>query len=66
MLKGNDHLFDVYFSFSDNFYQQDLSSMNGVVCVFSLKNPSYPEYLCQAGSGVTAVDIHPGKIGTKI
>jgi hypothetical protein len=36
--------------------------MNGVVCVFSLKNPSYPEYLCQAGSGVTAVDIHPGKI----
>jgi len=33
--------------------------MAGVVCVFSLKNPSYPEYLCHASAGVTAVDIHP-------
>ena len=42
-----------------NFYQQDSTHVNGVVCIFSLKNPSYPEYLCHAGSGVTAVDIHP-------
>ena len=27
--------------------------------MFSLKNPSYPEYLCQAQSGVICVDIHP-------
>ena len=47
--------------FSDNFYQQDGNALCGVVCVFSLKNPSYPEYLCQSGSGITAVDIHPGK-----
>ena len=48
-------------SLPDNFYQQDTNQVNGVVCVFSLKNPSYPEYLCTAGSGVTAVDIHPSK-----
>jgi dynein intermediate chain 1 len=41
----------------DNFYEQE-SGENGCVCVFSLKNPSYPEYLCQAQSGVICVDIH--------
>lgn len=30
-----------------------------MVCVFSLKNPSYPEYLCQAPCGVMCLDIHP-------
>ena len=33
--------------------------MEGVVCVFSLKNPSYPEYLCLSHCGVMCVDIHP-------
>ena len=42
----------------DNFYDQE-SGRNGCVCIFSLKNPSYPEYLCQAQSGVICVDIHP-------
>lgn len=28
------------------------------MCVFSLKNPSFPEYLCAANSGVMCVDIH--------
>ena len=44
--------------FSDNFYEQDTETQ-GVVCVFSLKNPSYPEYLCIAQSGVLCIDIHP-------
>lgn len=47
-----------YIIFSDNFYDQD-SGGQGCVCVFSLKNPSYPEYLCHAQSGVICVDIHP-------
>ena len=42
----------------DNFYQQDTETQ-GVVCVFSLKNPSYPEYLCLAQCGVLCLDIHP-------
>ena len=29
------------------------------MCVYSLKNPSYPEYLCKAHCGVMCVDIHP-------
>ena len=32
--------------------------MSSYVCVFSLKNPSFPEYLCAANSGVMCVDIH--------
>ena len=31
----------------------------GYVCVFSLKNPSYPEFICKASSGVISFDIHP-------
>ena len=27
--------------------------------MFSLKNPSYPEYVCSAHCGVLCVDIHP-------
>ena len=27
--------------------------------MFSLKNPSYPEYLCLSHCGVLCVDIHP-------
>ena len=50
------HLFFSYY-FADNFYDQE-SGSNGCVCIFSLKNPSYPEYLCQAQSGVICVDIH--------
>ena len=33
-------------------------SQNGVICIFSLKNPSYPEYLCWAESGVMCLDFH--------
>ena len=43
--------------FSDNFYEQE-TKQQGCVCIFSLKNPSYPEYLCPSQVGVTCVDIH--------
>ena len=42
----------------DCFYEQEMK-LNGVVCVFSLKNPSYPEYICYAPCSVISVDIHP-------
>ena len=32
--------------------------VSSYVCVFSLKNPSFPEYLCATNSGVMCVDIH--------
>ncbi len=41
----------------DNFY--DDKSRPSFVCVFSLKNPSYPEFLCRAHCGVMCVDVHP-------
>nr|CAD7439327.1 unnamed protein product [Timema bartmani] len=31
----------------------------GAVCLFTLKNPSFPEYICTTDSGVVCVDIHP-------
>ena len=48
-------LFAVSFG-SFDFYNQPFS---GYLCLFSLKNPSHPEYVCSAGSGVMCLDIHP-------
>lgn len=31
----------------------------GVICCFSLKNPSYPEYVFTTDSGVMCLDFHP-------
>lgn len=31
----------------------------GAVCLFTLKNPSYPDYICMTDSGVMCVDTHP-------
>ena len=42
----------------DSFYEQNVKT-NGVVCVFSLKNPSYPEYVCYAPCGIMSLDINP-------
>ena len=44
--------------FPDDFYEQE-DEVNGYVCVFSLKNPSFPEYRCVAHCGIMCVDIHP-------
>ena len=44
------------FPSSDNIYRQD---SRGLVCVFSLKNPAHPEYVCEAASGVMCLDFHP-------
>lgn len=31
----------------------------GAVCLFTLKNPSYPEHICMTDSAVICVDVHP-------
>ena len=41
---------------SYNFYKQ---AGRGFVCLYSLKNPSYPEWVCQTRSGVMCVHLHP-------
>ena len=41
---------------SYNFYQQPQS---GRICIFTLKNCSYPEYLLAAPAGVLSLDFHP-------
>ena len=45
-------------NFSDDFYNVD-GNCKGIICLFSLKNPSYPEYICLAHCGISAIDIHP-------
>ena len=40
---------------SFDFYQKCQESM---LCLFSLKNPSYPEYTCKAHCGIMCLDIH--------
>jgi len=47
-------LFGVTFG-SFDFYNK---SKSGYLCLFSLKNPSYPEYVCSAWCGILCLDIH--------
>ncbi|XP_028411720.1 dynein intermediate chain 2, ciliary-like [Dendronephthya gigantea] len=36
-----------------------LKQTRGMICFYSLKNPSYPEYIFQTESGVMCLDVHP-------
>jgi len=36
-----------------------LKQVGGMLCLFSLKNPSYPELTCSTESGVMCLDWHP-------
>ena len=31
---------------------------NGAVCLFTIKNPSYPEHVCGTETGAMCMDIH--------
>ncbi|XP_066252979.1 dynein intermediate chain 2, ciliary [Euwallacea similis] len=48
-------LFQVCFGFFD-FLKP---TIDGAVCMFTLKNPSFPDYICMTDSGVMCVDTHP-------
>lgn len=41
--------------FADDFMRPQ---PEGVLCLYTLKNPSFPEYAFQTESGITCVDIH--------
>ena len=36
-----------------------MKQSNGMILFYSLKNPSYPEYIYNTESGVMCLDIHP-------
>ncbi|RTG80868.1 dynein intermediate chain 1, axonemal [Schistosoma bovis] len=36
-----------------------LKQSNGLICAYTLKNPSYPEYYLETESGVLSLDLHP-------
>eukprot|EP00112_Aurelia_sp_Birch-Aquarium-sp1_P015688 Seg350.19 transcript_id=Seg350.19/GoldUCD/mRNA.D3Y31 product="Dynein intermediate chain 2 ciliary" protein_id=Seg350.19/GoldUCD/D3Y31 len=36
-----------------------LKQGSGMICLYSLKNPTYPEYIYSPESGVMSLDIHP-------
>lgn len=44
--------------FPEDYFDQQCG---GMVLVYSLKNPTYPEYAYKTASGVRCVDIHPHK-----
>nr|CAD7570900.1 unnamed protein product [Timema californicum] len=54
----NPHYYDM---FAVTFGSFDFMKQHpeGAVCLFTLKNPSFPEYICTTDSGVVCVDIHP-------
>ena len=41
---------------SYDFYKK---TKQGFLCLYSLKNPSYPEYICNSSSDILCCDIHP-------
>lgn len=44
-----------YFSFLVTFHNKP----QGAVCIFSIKNPSFPEHICLTTSCCMCIDIHP-------
>ncbi|CAH0550962.1 unnamed protein product [Brassicogethes aeneus] len=48
-------LFTVCFGFFD--FVKPIN--NGAVCLFTIKNPSFPDYICITDSAVMCADIHP-------
>ena len=44
--------------FLDDFNQRHKNS-KGTACVFSLKNPAYPEFIRLAPCAIASIDVHP-------
>ena len=58
------HVFEIWLAKISLFYFLDrltyqTNQSKGLVVLFSLKNPTYPEYVCNAPGEVMCVDIHP-------
>ena len=35
------------------------SRSKGLICVYSLKNPTYPEFICNSSCAILCIDINP-------
>ena len=35
------------------------SKSKGLICVYSLKNPTYPEFICKSSCAILCIDINP-------
>ncbi|XP_049964524.1 dynein intermediate chain 2, ciliary [Schistocerca serialis cubense] len=57
-LSWNPHYYDL-FAVSFGCFDFMKPQPEGAVCLFTLKNPSFPEYVCTTDTGVVCVDIHP-------
>ena len=44
--------------FSDDFNQIQNDQSKGIICVWSLKNPSYPEFIRFAHCPISSIDVH--------
>lgn len=58
---GSCKIYFLQFDFNEFDILDDINGQpgQGYICVFSLKNPAHPEYICEYDSGVMALDFHP-------
>lgn len=45
--------------FADEFSYNCKGNTKGMACLFSLRNPSFPEFVLQTNSSICCIDIHP-------
>ncbi|CAG9760660.1 unnamed protein product [Ceutorhynchus assimilis] len=57
-LEWNPFYYDL-FQVSFGFFDFLKPTPEGAVCLFTLKNPSFPDYICLTDSGVMCSDTHP-------
>ncbi|XP_049762330.1 dynein intermediate chain 2, ciliary-like [Schistocerca cancellata] len=48
-----------FFAVSFGYFDSTKPQPEGAMCLFTLKNHSYPEYICLTDTGVVCVDVHP-------
>ena len=45
--------------YSADDFAEHYNNSRGMACVFSLKNPTYPEYTCLSSCAMSCVDVNP-------
>ena len=52
-------LWIVLSKYSADDFAEHYNNSRGMACVFSLKNPTYPEYTCLSSCAMSCVDVNP-------
>ena len=60
---GNTEKYEDLFAVTYGSYDFYKKTKKGFLCLFSLKNPSYPEYICSSSADILCCDIHPNYPG---